>query len=304
MKNINCLIVFILISISVQKTIAQDLVLLRNGDSINCKVIEETKQSLSYLIKDNLTYTKKSINIYLVDKIYKNYYRNATIDHSNQVVSRELNAIAEKNIRKRDFNVLMGLNFTSFYDMFKDSPNDSINSYNTKLSNSYSIEVEMRQWLSKRIALGLNGSFYNSYAKFDKILLYDPSRNRYNYYSMSDKFNIFNVSPTLYYRTELLRDDLSINMFLAPELNLYRNYYSIDNNTAEITGKSYGFNAGLAFEHRFKLGMLAGIKFKYGTSSIKEIQFTYDEVTNTHELSGLNRINLTRINIGLYFGLY
>lgn len=283
---------------------SQDLITLKNGDSINCKYIETQNNTVIYFIKENKIATKKAIPVYLISNIQKNYFKNTDFTENEIKTLSDSKVKTEIPKYTKDFNIIAGINYSNLFELFKDSPEDSVDEYNLMLSNSYSVDVELRQWISNRVGLGLSYNYYSANASYNKVKMYNGSTNRYENVSISDNIRIQNISPTFYYRTNLIPNLYYINMFAGAEYNYYTNNFSLNSSTAEISGKNFGINFGAQFERKFNKGILAGFKVKYGNTVINKIQYSYDGNSNEIELSGFDKLNLSRINIGIYVGIY
>lgn len=299
-KILFCTLCFIVLY---SKVNAQDLMILTNGDSINCKITESVNNKTIYLIKENNSFTKRATNNYLIQKIEKSYYANTEKDYSKSIEFKNYTDISS-NSNKPQFNLMFGLNYTNYFEMFRKDKLAKVNEYNSKLSSSINLDAEMRVWVSRRFALGVNYSYYTSEAIDDNYEVYDDFRNKYVTITIADKITIQNFSPVFYYRTNLLPEKYTLNMFAGAEYNRYRDNIKVDTEDAEIFGKSFGINFGASVERKFSKGMLVGMKVRYANSVIDNIDFLYKENTDEIELAGYDKINLSRFSVGLYFGLY
>jgi hypothetical protein len=285
------------------KVKAQDLLILSNGDSINCKIVETVNNKTIYLIKENNTFAKRATNNYLIQKIEKSYYANTEKDYSKSLEFKNYTDL-NSNKNKTQFNLLFGVNYTNYFEMFRKDKIAKVNEYNSILSSSINIDAEMRVWVASRFALGVNYSYYTAEAVDDNFEVYDDFRNVYVKITIADKIVIQNFSPTLYYRTNLLPDKYTLNMFAGAEYNRYRDNIKVDTEDAEVLGKSFGINFGASVERKFSKGMLVGMKVRYANSVIDKIDFLYNGDSQEIELAGYDKINLSRVSVGVYFGLY
>lgn len=298
-KILFCTLCFTVINSKVK---AQDLMILTNGDSINCKIVESVNNKTIYLIKENNSFAKRATNNYLIQKIEKSYYANTQKDYSKSSEFKNFTELSNNN--KPQFNLMFGVNYTNYFDMYRDVKDDKVNDYNKKLSSSINLDAEMRIWITKRFALGVNYSYYNAEASDDNVEVYSQSQYKYIYVSIADKISVHNISPILYYKTNLLSDKYSLNMFAGPEYNFYKNYISIESENGEVQGKNFGVNFGASFERKFNKGIIAGLKVRYANTSINKVDFLYNGSSTEIELAGYDKINLSKVSVGLYFGLY
>ena len=298
-KLLFCILCLIVINTKVN---AQDLMILTNGDSINCKIIESVNNKTIYLIKENNSFAKRATNNYLIQKIDKAYYANTEKDYSKSLEFKNYTDINNNN--KPQLNLMFGVNYTNYFDMFRKDKLAKVNEYNSKLSSSINIDAEMRVWLAKRFAIGLNYSYYTAEAIDDNFEVYDDFWNKYVKITIADKISIQNFSPVFYYRTNLLPEKYTLNMFAGAEYNRYRDNIKVDTEDAEVLGKSFGINFGASVERRFSKGMLVGMKVRYANSVIDKIDFLYKGDSQEIELAGYDKINLSRFSVGMYFGLY
>lgn len=277
--------------------------ILTNGDSINCKIVESVNNKTIYLIKENNTFAKRATNNYLIQKIEKSFYANTEKDYSKSLDFKNFTEINSNN-NKPLFNLMFGVNYTNYFDMYRDVKDDKVNDYNKKLSSSINLDAEMRIGVTKRFALGVNYSYYNAEASDDNVEVYSPSQYKYIYISIADKISVHNISPILYYKTNLLTDKYSLNMFAGPEYNFYRNYITVESENGELQGKNFGVNFGASIERKFNKGIIAGLKVRYANTSINKVDFLYNGSSTEIELAGYDKINLSKVSVGVYFGLY
>lgn len=288
------LILFIFIC---NNTFSQDLIVTNNNDSINCKIIERKGSFIIYKIKIGDEFQTRSVKEEFVLNTAPQFY---VINPS--LVKQE--KVALNTDFKNEFYLTFEINRSSLNEFAKNTGDAKIDAINDNLSSAISFSPIIEIWLSKKIGIGLKYEYYKSTAQDDNFPLYYGSFPVY--YRLNEEITIHTLSPKLNFRTPIQKDKSYLVFSAMYNYNFYNDILLFtDKNypsqiTAELSTKKSGFGFSAGFEYHtlenIKIGFITGYSF----CLLDEIYLNATQI----QLTAANKINLNRINLGLFIGFH
>lgn len=267
---------------------AQDLLVTKSLDSINCK-IEGTKGSFTiYKIIENGGLTTKAINADNILIVKYNYYA-YKIENWDQAKNPKSNKL------RTSFNI--GVDYTQLYKFTNPIGVDEFDEYMEDLITAYSLHLEIQQTISKRFGLAFRYDLFSSNAIENEMPV--KINNTTYYIQFKDDLTMHTFSPSLLFRTPVVNKFYHITVLTGLDYTIYKNPFRIDVDNYETSAKNFGFSIGLINEFTLNENFGLAINARYRNAIIDKVDFYSNGSTNEVELNGLEKINISRYSIGL-----
>lgn len=282
------LFIFIFISHSI---LAQDLLITKSNDSLNCKIVSEQGAFTLYKVLTTGGPQSRAISNKDILKIEFNYFSTVI----NKDISKSQYVAVSNSPNVTSFN--FGLSFTSFLDLIKNDDPD-FESFYKDLSNGYSLHAEIQQSLKKRIGLSLRYDFFESNAEKNNYeFVY---QNQTYLFDLKDEISIHTLSPGLYYNFPVVDNLMNIKVFASYDHNFFDYSSKINNETSDLFGNKSGFSCGMGYEYLINEDVGVSFQLRYRASKLNKVtNVNSTGSSSTYELYGFDKININRISIGL-----
>ena len=292
MNNITLKEIFILFSLLLINSIkAQDLIVTKEGDSLNCKItkIKESNIHFTFKYKDEIRNTLLPIQ----DVKYHqyNYYQTSVVPIDKII------GYKEKYPRFR-----AALNGGWSYRLAKLSNNipSDFEQYSKELKSGYSYGLDLSYYFSEQLGFGFKYSNFNSKNEIDIVSTYPDGSTLYG--KMSDNISINFIGP--FFSTRFLNANKR-NCFL---MNLGIGYLGYKNDAILISnyklkGNTVGFCWDIGYDIGLSKNFALGFQASYTAGTLREYELSDATKVQTIKLDENNYENLSRIDlsIGLRF---
>jgi hypothetical protein len=209
------------------------------------------------------------------------------------------NSVNAQRILSSNFNI--GVNYTSMPRYFEKYPVESIRNEIKNVRSAHTLSLEGIVFYKNRIGIGLG---YEYFAKNSNTSIVDiGSITSPNYASYSHDVYFHSFSPSIYYKTPVVRNVYSIIAFGGLDYTKYRNPYMTNGLLYEVSGNNLGFQCGIKNEFNLSNHFNAGIGIKYRNNLVDKITFENGISKKEYELLGDQKINISSISIGFYLGI-
>ena len=264
---------------------AQDLIVTKNGDSINCKILERKGPILIFETTSGKLKTKKGVNTNAILKTEKNYY----------FITNDID-------KESNFVLNFGYNKSVLTKYYRETNIDIYDKYFSKLTNGRTVHLDMTYWVFKRVGARLSYDNYYSTSSEDTMPMYNNNGVLVNYFLQED-LNIHSLSPGICYRTPIFSHKNNLILSASYEYNMFFNPYSINDFNAEMQAKSSGVNFGASLERTINNHFNIGFNVKYRFSKIENIDFVYDGNFVNYIYDEEDKLNLNRYDVGIIIGI-
>lgn len=293
MKKIYMLLLIVLIS---KVTQAQDLLVTTNGDSINCKIVDEKGSFVLYKILEGDSYVSRAINKQSISKSENGFYlRNPELAKNNSNSTSKKQKYSSTN-----FNI--GYNRLKLLDFYSSSGMEVIDKYNESLANGMGFNLELKRWFTKRLGIDIRYDLYSSKALEYKMPYTNPLGST-SYGPFSDKIKIHTFSPGFAFRTPIANENNYLIINTSFDYNLYINDFTYLGTPGKLKSKRYGYSFGMSYERVLNKNFAIGLNAKYRISSLNKVGLyvngDFDEIDLTEE----QEISINRYSFGLYLGI-
>ncbi len=255
MKKITKLVLIVILGI--QFIYSQDIIVLKNGKSINSKVVLVENGKIYYKLDEIFSKKVKSIDLNKIANIY---------------FEKQLEMLKKSNIRKDSSEITIAKNN-------KKPLNDTIEMIGLKKENKKEKQSKQITKKNKRFGVGVNIFFTEKNKRFSGLSL-DFYLNKH--FNTAIGYGYFQGIPKPYANASLLIPINNSNWSIGTSYQLI----IFDNKSAknleilpdhEISDKNYYNIIGLEMEYRDKTGLSS--KFWIGTSFVKSNNITkYSEL--------------------------
>jgi len=288
-------ILLILILLISKGIYAQDLIVTKTNDSVNCKVVSQQGSFTLYKVLTANGPQSRAISNKDVVKIEYNFY--SSIPVQNPYNPRQ--AIAVKTPNETSFN--FGLGYTNLFKLFDVDDPDFVDYYKD-LSNAVSFHAEIQTSLKNKFGLSLRYDYYKSTAEKNNYPFVYQSQTYY--FDLKDEVSIHTFSPGLYYKYPIKNNKENIKLFTSYDYNFFDNSSEINTTSYDLYGSKSGFSLGLGYEYFILKDIGLSLQLKYRACKLNKVTSVVGGGSGTEfELFGFDRININRLTIGLNVSL-
>lgn len=291
MKKIIWLSSLILASINMK---AQDLIVTKNNDSINCHIDKVKEDYIYFTFRNNEDIEKTLISQKDVQEYKLKFY------DEKKYLEKPIR-IASEDFTHWRFAIQGGYSYhTSKLDKnilpeFRD--------YAEELRSGLHFSADGTYFFSKNIGVGLICSFFHSENSMPNIYVKDKFGNK-TYGELKDNINILFIAPSFVYRYLHNKDK---NTFIYKAGIGYSRYSneSVIVNSYELAGNSLGMLFDLGYEISLSEKIAVGIEVGYlfGNLSKLTIGDGKKKVTKKFEKDELMSLNRLDFSVGLRFNI-
>jgi opacity protein-like surface antigen len=284
----------IVIIVSFQTALAQDLIVTDTGDSLNCKI---TKISNDYI---HFTFR------------YENEIRNTLLSCEQiKFYKKEFFSVPEvpigmiKNIYGDYQKIRLGVNGGWSYMTAKvsDAVPADFHQYIKDLKSGYHLGADFSYFSSEYIGFGLKYSLFRTKNEVDNVSATDPVTGQVRTGTLKDDITLHYVGPTLCTRLS------SANKKTHFVADYSLGYLSYKNNATVIddftlTSETLGIMLGLGVDFTIDKNMTLGFLFTYTGGALNHFNYNDGQQTKTIQLDKENLESVSRIDLSVALRWY
>jgi hypothetical protein len=292
MNNIKLKHIFILFSLLIINSIkAQDLIITKEGDSLNCKITKIKANNIYFTFKYKEEIRSTLLPIGDVKYHQYNHYQTSIVP---------IDKIIDNKEKYPHFRV--ALNGGWSYRLAKlsnDIPSD-FEEYSKDLKSGYNYGLDLSYYFSEHAGFGLKYSDFNSKNEIDIVSTYPDNSTQYG--KMSDNISINFIGP--FFSSRFLNANKKNSLIM----NIGIGYLGYNNNAVlisdyKIKGSTVGFCWDIGYDIGLSENFALGFQFSYTAGTLTEYELSDASKIQTIKLDKNNYESLSRIDlsIGLRF---
>ena len=272
---------------------AQDLIVTKENDSLNCKITKIKTDNIyfTFMHKDEI----RSTLLPIADVKYHqyNFYKTSIVPADKVVDTQKYN------------HFRIAVNGGRSYRVGKIAGNNEpeIQQYQKELKSGYNLGIDMTYFISEPIGFGIKYSNFKSKNSMDDIYLTFP--NGYTEYGkMSDNISISFIGPM--FSTRLMNANKKNALFL----NFGIGYMGYNNEAVLVSnytmsGSTLGLSYDVGYDIGFSENFAVGFQFSFLMGTVMEYELSDGIKSETIKLDKDSYESLSRIDlsIGLRYNL-
>lgn len=268
-----------LTAIPAVSSFSQDLVVTSENDSLNCKITDINKNNIHFTFKHKGEVRQIFLPLTQVKAYQYNFYQRGELS-TQQVLPSE----KYKHLR-------IALSGGWGYRIASVAPSipSEFKQYINDLKSGYQLGLDCSYFLSEPLAIGFKYNFCKS-------------ANEMN--TMSDDITIRFMGPSV--TTRLLNSSKQNGIIVSLALG-YLHYYDkaiLANNHFDLKGGTVGMCWDLGYDIAFSNNWVFGFQFSYYVGTLNQYTKSDGFKSETVNLKGENRENLSRIDLSIGLRLY
>ncbi len=206
-----------------------------------------------------------------------------------------------KNTKYFNYHFNLGVNHTNLLNYYENFELSSIENYIHGNRDGLGFQTEAQVFYLNRVGIALRYDYFANTGNKGIIDLGEPNNPVYANY----KHSVFlhTVSPSLLFITAVVNNRMDLVFRAGLDFNDYRSPYSVDTDEFEIIANNMGYNIGLSTIFTINNYFDMGVNFMYRTALIDKIDISKNGESSNMDLTGNDKINLNRIQIGITLGM-
>ena len=169
--------------------------------------------------------------------------------------------------------------------------------YYNKLRSGWHYGFETGYFFNKHIGVGVKYSRFNTKQAVDSLVL--ELFSKIYYIDLSSNMSILSLSPMVYGRLPLLKDNLSITAGIGPAWLFYRNIGKAVNDSAMFKGSSPGLSASLRISYEILPYLGISLQGSYIHAFLKKYTMDDGNSQQVVELEKKDYQNISRLDYSL-----
>ena len=288
MKQIfSFLILSILVLYYSGESLAQDLIVTTQGDSINAEIVKVTEDYIQYVYMDGKRVVRvKSPKSDIKSFRYIFYSKQRTVDYTF-----DLNNI--------DFR----LAFTGSASWGLDGPPEDANQffkdYTRKVNSGWAYKLDFNYFLrDKRIGIGATFENFITQAKINNVTFTNTETGESRVGELSDDVRISYIGPLFVYHIDTRKDNFTAFLGAGAGAVFYRNeFIRIDELFA--SGSTFGFHLSASADFTLTNNFLLGFELSANLASLQS--YTIDDGNDIITITEPNDVSRISLSVGLRF---
>jgi hypothetical protein len=271
--------------------VAQDLIVLLNGDSLNCRINKINKKSIYFsTVYNNEVHHTSMTKARLFEYRY-GFYPKSEIPEDK--------ARTSKGLAKLRFGI--GAGYSYRIAKISNEVPSCYKSYVKKLKNGHHFDVNLTYFFGKSVGLGLQYAVFNTKNSEDDYVLSDGEGNSISG-KLSDNVSISFVGPVIMFKRQGKK--LSNAFFTSIALG-YMEYTDQAKMVFpyKLSGNTIGIGLGMGFDIGLTDNSAIGFKLSYFSGKINTFDFEseYDKSKITMESDNGESMSRLDFSIGFRF---
>lgn len=272
---------------------AQDLIIIQNKDSINCKVLKIDSTETSIKIKrNNIISIEKFENDKIISINYNFYKKKLKKTEHVQYLSHFAN-----------FN--LGYYKNTYLDYKPRNINITRSAILNSINNEKSYVFGMNIWSSDKSGIGI--SYDHMSDKYE--YLYEYGTDRF-VYKEAVKIDLVSFN---YLRRWLLNKTFRNQIIFSPSIDFImfkasttelKSLFPIVLQPIEYYKNNFGLGFGIAYERNLTKHINIGVKTQYRFSQMYTVYRKENGLSDIKDLKNNDKIILSKIQIGVYLNLF
>lgn len=299
----NLLIAFLIVSFPLL-IFGQDRIITLNNDTIDCSINKVTRSEIYFDVTTRGVRTTGRMPLAEV-------YSYSVSPASGNVPLYQNAGTGSGGTLRIGLNGGMGYITSSANEAVESMVNmgvasETAKSYYRDLKTGWYGSGEASWMFHQKYGAGLKYKFFNTESGFESY--FDPGDGYTLFYSTYRENIYINYAGVSLFYSEPLGKSGKFNLYSAYSLGMtfYRNELEVFYGNLLITANAFGLDGSIGLEYRITPVIAAGAELSLFTSTIRKIQITDGETSETVELEKENYENLSRaegsIGIRFYFG--
>lgn len=282
----------LLIALLCSKIYAQDLIVTKSDDSLNCKITKVKKDYVYFIFKHENEVRRTLLPVSDVETYSYNFFKKGEVE--------------EKDIKnfKGDYKRLrIALNAGFGYQIAKIADNipEDFRAYTKELKSGFQFGADASFFISEFVGFGIKYRGFNSKNELANVSIEQSDGSR-RFGKLSDNINVSFIGPQISTRY------LNHNAKNALIVNLSLGYLGYSNNSLVVDSfKTSGSTLGLVYDIGYEIGiskhLSIGVQASILSGRLSKIEIEDETSTQTISLEKDQRENLSRLDfsIGLIF---
>ncbi len=289
---------------------AQDLIVKNNNDSVHCKVIKQTNETIFFFTYQNNEEITNALKMSEVKKIIIDYY--ASNDSTNKKVNTQNTTTqnkpySNKNLTTRKkYDHIPGFRFGGHYGFsyllmnISDVPNSVLKEYLRGLKSGSAYAVSMNYYGKRNLGVGAKFMQFNTSNSIDNVVIYTSNGN-FNTGRLSDNITMSYYGISLGYRLPMLKNNKWRAVFdWGYGYQSYINQGEIID-PVTITTSSFAVSYEIGFDYSVSKNFALGFTGLLVGAGATEYTYDYGSYKTTVKVPDNKQDNLGRVEFT--FGL-
>ena len=271
---------------------SQDLIVTKQGDSINCKITKVKTDNIYFTFKHKDEIRSTLLPLSSIETHHFDYFQTGEVT-KGQVVGYE---------NYQHFRFALNGGFSYRTARVSEAIPSDFRDYTGKLKSGYHFGGDLTYYFTETLGFGFKYYLFKSSNSMDNIYLEDIDGNRI-YGKMSDDLTISFIGPT--FSTRLLNHNKK-NAFLS---NVSLGYMGYSNDKVlidkyKLNGSTLGLSLDISYDIGLSDNLSLGFQISYLKGTLLKYKLNHGSTTETIDLDegeyeSLNRIDFS---VGLRFG--
>lgn len=277
---------FLLVFLSTTSGIfAQDIIVTNTLDSIECKIIRISGDTLyiSFLeggVEKSKTFHRSKISSFAVD------YKNAP---------EEIPPPAEPTYPK--FRISFGGGIANLIGGIPNNTPQSLIPYTQELKSGNHFVADLCFYASEHIGVGIKYSMFKTSNSLKNVLIIDSS-GATSFGLLEDNITVQYIGPALAIRSKLPSGSAHLISNLSLGLLTYENRATVVEKV-NLTGAVFAFSGDIGLDFEIVGGLYFGVEFGLTLGMIKKLELETAGVSRTLDLSENEYSNPSRFDLGI-----
>ncbi|OFX69203.1 MAG: hypothetical protein A2X12_11530 [Bacteroidetes bacterium GWE2_29_8] len=278
----------LIIFLTFEQLFAQDLIVTKENDSINCKITKVKNNIVFFIRKHNTNFNNNLLSINQISSTKYNYYKDDAISTEKISLYNEFYPHWRLSGNK-GYNYLIGIISNDVSYEFKQ--------YVKELKKGTNYSIDLSYYMKNKFGVGFQYKLFHTFNEMDNIYII-TSTGATKYGKMSDDITTVFIGP--FFTTRLLSMN-KLNAFVANIGIGFINYYDkkvvVDNYT--ITANTIGLSFGVGYDVGLSKNIAVGMQLAFTLGGLSEYQLKDGSSTQTVKLPSDSYESLNRIDLSL-----